>query len=531
MPKDTITQSECSSRTGPDESKQRFSAQTWVSASIILVFVALASKGVGFVREILVAKYFGAGSQVDAFMVALSLPMLVGGGMGFALSTALVPMYRKVLGSGGMIRANRLAGTVVICGSVLSIVLMLPLYVMPLPFIELVAPSLTKSTAVLAEELTRWLSLYVLGLILTYILTAVYHAFHHFKIPAFSELAFNGMLILLLIALVLPLGIHALVFGYIFAVFLCIGIQVSFLLKRRLPGFGLYFQGADIKGLVSLALPILFFDCSLQFGTVIENYFASGLTEGSIAALNYAKRLYMAAIGLVAINVSRGVFPTLSTLSSGQKRDEARDLFVKLNKQLIILFIPLTVLFVLFRREILQILFMRGSFDSAALELTSAAFLFYAAGLLIAAVEPVFLRTCYAFSDAMTPLLSVVLSVLFAIPLNYFLRPVLGIGGIALAMNLAFLLRLSIQAISLRKKLGGLAIGEMMRTVVVSLGCALTALLPILILPNDHMVNLLISFLLFFILYFGVGLLLMNREIKTMWRLLSQTFATGSTKS
>jgi putative peptidoglycan lipid II flippase len=402
---------------------------------------------------------------------------------------------------------------------------------MPLRFIELVAPSLTKSTSALAGELTRWLSLYVLGLILTYILTALYHAFHHFKIPAFSELAFNGMLILLLVALVLPLGIQALAFGYIFAAFLCVGIQVSFLLKRRLPGFGLYFQGTDIKGLVALALPILFFDFSLQFGTVVENYFASGLTEGSIAALNYAKRLYMAIIGLVAISVSRGVFPTFSALYSEQKRDEARDLFVKLNKQLIILFIPITVLLVLFRREVIQIVFMRGSFDNAAMELTSAAFLFYAAGLVIAAVEPLFVRACYAFSDGLTPLISVVLSVLCAIPLNYFLTPLLGLGGIVLAMNLALLLRVSIQGISLRKKLGGLAIGEMMKTVVVSLVCALMALLPISMLPNDHMVNLLISFLLFFIFYFGVGLLLMTKEIKTMWRLLTQTFATGSTKS
>ena len=531
LPKDRIVKSEWSSVTAPDESKQSFSAQTWISASLILVFVALASKGVGFVREILVANYFGASSQIDAFMVALSLPMLIGGGIGFALSNALVPMYRKVLASGGMIRANRLAMTVVVCGCIASILLMLPLCVMPLRFIELVAPSLTKSTSALAGELTRWLSLYVLGLILTYILTAVYHAFHHFKIPASSELAFNGMMILFLIALVLPLGVYALVFGCIFGVFLCVGIQVSFLLKRRLPGFGLYFQGADIKALITLALPILFFDFSLQFGTVVENYFASGLTEGSIAALNYAKRLYMSIIGLVAISVSRGVFPTLSALSSEQKQDEAKDLFVKLNKQLIILFIPLTVLLVLFRKEVIQIVFMRGSFDNAASELTSAAFLFYAAGLLIAAVEPLFLRACYAFSDALTPLLSAILSVLCAIPLSYFLRPLLGLGGIALAMNLAFLLRLFIQGVSIRKKLGGLAIREMMKTVVVSLVCALMALLPITRLPKDHIVNLLISFLLFFILYIGVGLLLMTKEIKTVWRSLSQSFAAGSTKS
>src|SRR6266849_9239779 len=93
----TITQAEGQGEANAQPRNNGFSVQGWVSASFILLSVALASKGLGFVREVLVAKYFGVSGQVDAFMVAMSLPMMIGGGIGIAFSTALVPAYQKVL--------------------------------------------------------------------------------------------------------------------------------------------------------------------------------------------------------------------------------------------------------------------------------------------------------------------------------------------------------------------------------------------------------------------------------------------------
>jgi putative peptidoglycan lipid II flippase len=512
-----------------EEAKEQFSIQTWTSASFILVSVALASKGLGLLRDILMAKYFGASAEVDAFMVGLSLPMLIGGGIGFAFSTALVPTYRKVLANSGMIRANRLAGTVVMTGMSIMALLMIPLFITPLPLIELIVPSLSEPTTNLAAELTPWLSMYAIGLSGIFMIASVYHAFYHFKIPAFTDLAHNSIIILCLVAFALPFGIYALVYGYIFATFFCMFIQVFFIIKRRLHGFGWHFQFKGFKDFLHLAIPILVFDSLTQLSIVIENYFASGLTEGSIAALNYAKRLPVAITLLIAVSVARGVFPTLSEMYSKQKIKEAKLLLAKINMQLIILFVPLTALLIFFRKQLMSILFMRGAFDNTALELTSLAFLFYAAGLMIAAFEPVYLRACYAFSDTVMPLFSIVLSLILVIPLNYFLAPRLGLAGIALTMNFAYLIRVSILAYSLKKKLGKLDIRKMFRGVLVSLICALAALLPISILPNDQVVSLLISVLLFFIFYFGLGSLVMKNEIRTMWRLLSQSFENHST--
>lgn len=517
-----VAESESIKETIVEGEKKIFSTQSWVSASFILVSVALVSKGMGIVREILVAKYFGTSHDVDAFMVALSLPMLIAGASGFALSTALVPMYRKVAARGGPIRANQFAGTVVALSTVISLVCMLPLYLIPLPLVEIIAPSLPESTKILAAELMRWLSLFVLGMNLVYILTSLYHAFHHFKTPAFSDLAFNGVILLVLFGLSATFGIQALVLGHIVGMFLCAGIQIFFLLHRGLPGFVLNFRYADLKSLVSFSIPILFFEFMIQISGIVENYFASGLSEGSIAALNYAKRLSMSIIGLVAINVARGAFPTLSGLYSEGKRDAVRTLFINLSKQLIILFMPLTVFLLIFRREILTALFMRGAFDTAALDLTSEAFLFYTAGLLVAAIEPVFLRTCFALADGRTPFISAIISVLFGIPVYYVVTPIWGIGGIALTTNLVYLLRFAIQAIVLRSRLGGLAVRDVSKTLILSFICSVLALGFISMLDRDGLLSLLILGVSFFIIYFGVGWFVMSREVRVMYRLLRE---------
>jgi len=502
--------------------KQSLSVQSWTSASLLLIFIALVSRGSGFVRDILVAKYFGANQQVDAFMVALSLPMLILGGLGFALSTALVPIYRKTIVSSEAIQANKLAGSAVGLVSVMSISLALIILVIPHHFIDLIAPLLPESTRMLAVEFTRWLVLYVVGLNLVYILTAIYHSCHHFKVPAFSDLLFNITIILVMIGVSLPLGIYSLIYGHIIGIFLCVGVQFYFLFRRDLPGFGVNLEKSNLKSLLVYAAPILLFDFSLQVAIVIENYFASGLTEGSIAALNYAKRLNISIVALIAVNLSKGVFPTLSQLYLENKRDQTRDLFIKINKQLIFTFIPLSVFLFVFRTEIIKALFMRGAFDQEALELTSTAFLFYAAGLVIAAIEPVFLRACYAFSDSRTPLLSSYLSIPFVILITYILTPVMGLSGIALSTNIGFLIRLLIQAFFLQKKLGGFVFGILLKVGMTSLILSLISLVPIPEFSTNSLLNLVFSAMVFFILYLVLTWYFMNCEIRPLWKMLKQ---------
>jgi putative peptidoglycan lipid II flippase len=502
-----------------------FSVQNWLSASIILVSVAVVSKGLGFLREILVAYYFGASAQVDAFMVALSLPMLLAGGIGIAFSTGLVPVYHKALQATGVQGGNAVVGSAVLSATAFSVLLLVPLIVMPLPFIHLVTPSLPQATAQLAAGLTRWLAIYLVGLNLVYILTAVYHAIHHFKIPAVADLAFNTVTILVLVGYGVTLGIQALILGNVLGIALCVVLLLAFLAKSNQVTLTLPLNVKESKALLLLVWPIVTIEVLTQLGGIAENYYASRLDEGSIAALSYAKRITSTIVALLALNLARGIFPTLSVMASEGKNQEAMALLTKVNKQLIIVVLPIAVCLMCYRHEILSLLYLRGAFDAAGLNITSEALIFYAAGLLVAVMEPLLITTSYAFSNTVTPLVTSLASLAVMIVLLELLTPMLGIGGIALSLSLACLVRVVALMLWVEKRMKGLDLGELVKIGATSLACALLAFGPIAFLAQTMQgvpLTLFILVILSFVLYLSIAHVVMNDEITAIRRRLSQ---------
>jgi putative peptidoglycan lipid II flippase len=492
------------------------SVQSWASASAILIGTTIVSKGLGLVREVLIAKYFGASGQVDAFMVAMSLPLLVGGGIGLALGTAFVPICQKILWKRDRQQQGELVGNVVILAAAYSFLFVLPLWVMPVPFIKLAAPSLPDTTMLLTAELTRWLCLYVWLMNLVYVLTAVYHALHHFRVPALCDLSFNVLTILILITFSMSWGIHALAFGSLLGSSLCVIALATLLVKGGPIAFRTDLRNEDTKKFLQLAIPVFAFELFSGMSVVIENHFASELGEGSVAAVTYAKQVSITLVTLLAASIARGAFPTLSTLYSEQRYGDVRVFLVRLNRQVIVVFTPLAFLFVIFCDEILEAVYVRGAFDATALETTSKAFLFYSIGVALAATEPILLRTSYALSDAMTPLGSTMAGIIIMIPLAYVLTPLLGIAGIALATNLALLLRVAIQAFVLQKKLGGNTIQELLVSLGMSHVCGLLAYFSIAAFQMNQSVHPVILAPAFIVLYFSLGWFLMREDLRPM---------------
>jgi putative peptidoglycan lipid II flippase len=274
----------------------------------------------------------------------------------------------------------------------------------------------------------RWLAIFLVGLNLVYLLTAVYHAIHHFKIPAVADLAFNIVTIAVLLGYAFTMGIHALVFGNLLGIALCIVLLLVFLAKSNQITGVMMLATKDSRTLLLLAWPIFLIEVLTQLGGVTENYYASHLDEGSIAALGYAKRITTTIVALLAFNLARGIFPTLSVMASEGRRRDAMALLTKVNKQLIIVVLPIAVCLICYRHEILRLLYFRGAFDVAGLNMTSEAFTFYAAGLLVAVMEPLLITTSYAFSNTVT-YSSRPWRAWRSIVLLEFLTPMLGIGG------------------------------------------------------------------------------------------------------
>ncbi len=502
-----------------------FSAQTWVSATFILIFTTLLSKGLGFVRDVLVARYFGASAQVDAFMVAVTLPTLVGG-IGFALSTAFIPAYRKALAQGGLVQCRQLAGGAVGVTLAVSGLFVVVIIAFAPSLVGLLAPGLASDTVVLAAKLARWLSPLVLGLNLFYMLGAIYNALEHFKIPAFTDLISNVLVLLSITLLSSVLGIQSLALGMIAGSLLVVTVMAVPIGLRRMLSLPATPWTADVQRLVILAAPVFMIEVLSQAVGLVENFYGAQLGSGNIAALGFAKRLTIITVALLAGNIARAVFPILSKLVLDQSLAGAKDLFVKLCRQYAIAFIPLSIAFMYFREDIVRVVFVRGAFDAEAATKTSAAFLYYSAGLPLVAVLSIFTRACYAFSDTLVPLAGVVLQLVVMAVLNHFITPVLGLIGIALSSSLALVPSLILMGASLTRRFGGIDPGPLLKTATLALLSSVVALVPLVALnwlvgpPPRGIRELAVEVVVFFAVYFGLGWFFIRQEIRTLWAML-----------
>ncbi|MBA5862246.1 MAG: hypothetical protein GDA65_06015 [Nitrospira sp. CR1.1] len=495
------------------------SVQSWASASLLLIAVAFLSKGLGFFRELLIAKYFGVSGEVDAFIVALTVALLAGSGIGVALSTMLIPVVHTLHAKEGEERAARFVGKIIVATLVISAFAMVPLIVAPESIIRMLAPSLSRRVVSLATSFVPWLALYALLLNLVFVLSAAFNTHGHFSIPAFSDLGFNVVAITILLMFASVLGVGALVAGSILGLAVCGGILFVLLWRHHLARFGRQQSEEAIWPFLYLCMPILLLEFSCQVLATVENYFASGLAEGSIAALNYARRVNIVLVALVALNVSRGVFPTFSALWREGKRQEAGEILTRISNTVIILFIPTAVCCVALRDQILALLYMRGAFDHHGLEMTEAVFIFYCGGLVAAVLEPVFIKACYAFRDTWTPLVSMALSAVLATIGSYLLIPVYGLIGIAFVVNLAVAFRAFIMAFVLSRALEYFDLRKLGACSAGALICAGLAYAASIGIPRDTPFGLLAWSLVFAVTYLLGGWFFLEGSIRPLvWR-------------
>jgi putative peptidoglycan lipid II flippase len=188
--------------------------------------------------------------------------------------------------------------------------------------------------------------------------------------------------------------------------------------------------------------------------------------------------------------------------------------------------LPIAVCLICYGQDILQLLYFRGAFDSTSLKMTSNAFTFYAAGLLVAVIEPVLIMASYAFSDTKVPLVTSLLGMGILMVLLQVLTPLLGLGGIALSVSLTCLVRVAALMLYLEQyRRGGQEFREVMKICLTSLACSIVAFAPISFLRNivpSSPGNLLFAVLISSGLYLAIAHMMMNEEAYLMRESLSK---------
>jgi putative peptidoglycan lipid II flippase len=177
---------------------------------------------------------------------------------------------------------------------------------------------------------------------------------------------------------------------------------------------------------------------------------ASLLPVGSVTIFNYANNLQGVPTGLIGIPFALAVFPVLSASVAKGDKDEFIKNLSSTMRQIIFLIIPISIVFMLVRAQIVRVVLGSGEFDWTATIQTADALALFSLSLFAQSLIPLFARAFYALSNTKTPFIIGVISELFSIIAALLLMRPLGVSGLALAVSIGAILNCLMLAVALR---------------------------------------------------------------------------------
>lgn len=441
---------------------------------ILLMVIAIFTKIFGFARDITLSYFYGASNVSDAYLLSLTIPLLIFGYIGAGISTGYIPMYGMVIKELGERAANRYTNNLinilmVVCTCFIICGLLFTDY-----FVKAFALGFEGDTLELAVNLTRisLLGIYFTGLVCVF--NGLFQLKGNFILPALVGLPLN-FIIMISIWLSTRTNIMVLAEGSVIAIASQVLLLIPFLYQT---GYR-YKLVLDLKDkyiitMVKKAIPVIFGVSVNQINVLVDRTIASLIATGGISALSYAGNLNLFIQGLFVLPFVTVMYPSISRMAS---EDNIAGLKKKISEVIgyITLFVmPATVGAMIFAEPIIKLFYGRGAFDSQAISMSADALFFSAIGMLGIGIRDVLSRTFYSMHNTKTPMVNAAIALLMNISLNIVLSKYLGLGGLALATSISAIFCSVLLGISLRKKIGCFGIKNLILTFIKILCASVT---------------------------------------------------------
>ena len=428
--------------------------QSISEAALIITIITFLSKIVGYAREVLVAYYFGATAQTDAFLIAFLVPSMVLGLIAGGLQVVIIPVYTEKKKKDPAI-ARLFVNQIFFITGVSLFALSIVMYLFPTFFIKIVAYGFKGNRLTLATYFMRYLIIFGFFNIFIGFFTGIYQTEKQFLYPAVVGLIGNCLVPVSLVLLTPMIGINSWTVGEI--AFSTFAFLALFIVLRTRKGFFKAFalkhiDWKEMRYFGALLFPIILTSSLATINRIVDRTVASSLAFGSIAILNFAQKIYLIPIGLLATSLNVSVYPTFSSFATEKNHKGYATVFQQSIIFTMFIMLPISAAFIALSQPIVKILFQHGAFTQSATTVTAFAVSMYSIGLFVLAANDLLRRAFFSFKDTKTPLYLSAIIVAINIAGNLILSRFFGVGGIALATTIAATFGFFLYIYALRKK-------------------------------------------------------------------------------
>jgi len=382
-------------------------SQSVVSAAFVITMAGLASRVLGLLRDRFLASSFGAGDTLDVYYAAFRVPDLIYNLLILgALSAAFIPVFTGLVSREKEDEAWKLANGVLNL-AIFFIIIISIIFAIFAPFImRIITPGFSAEKIQSAVFFTRIMFLSPLFLGISGIFGGILTSFKRFLIYSLAPLLYNLGIIIGIFVFVPFFGPIGLAWGVVFGAFLHMliqypaakhaGFKYSFILFKSL-------KNHDVRKVLKLMVPRTLGIAVNQLNLFVITIFASTLVAGSLSVFNFAQNLQSVPLGLFGISFAIAVFPTLAHHAAKDEHKEFIKIFSQTFRQILFFVIPLSIMILVLRAQIVRVVLGSGKFDWEDTILTFQCLGIFTISLFAQSTVPLLARSFYALHDTKTP--------------------------------------------------------------------------------------------------------------------------------
>jgi putative peptidoglycan lipid II flippase len=380
-------------------------ARSLLKSTSVVSGLTLVSRVLGLVREITLARAFGAGPLLDAFFIALMLPNL--GRRIFAegaFSQAFVPVFTETRTQQSHEEVRDLTAVVMgTLGAILSVVTVIGCLCAPL-LVWAFAPGFRADAAqaALGADLLRWTFPYLMFISLTSMAGSILNSYGQFAVPAAAPVILNVCIIAS--AWISADSVMVLAYAVFVAGVLQLLSQLPSLMKLRLlprPRFAP--RDPRVARIAKLMLPVVIGSSVAQVSLLLNTSLATLIADGAVSWLNFGSRLMEFPTGIFAIAVGTVILPSLSSRHTERSPEQFSDTLDWGLRTMLLLGLPSAVGLIVLGGPLTAAIFGHGHFSDHDIKMTTWTVWAYGFGFMGFALVKVLVPGFYARQETKLP--------------------------------------------------------------------------------------------------------------------------------
>lgn len=404
-------------------------------SALAITGITLLCKAIGFLKNILLAKYWGTGAIVDAYVMVFAVGNIVFGWIG-GFTGNFTPEYKRLMITTNKKSADEFADNLKNWLIIITLIFVILFEVFAKQIVHIVAPGYSGEVYQLTVYFWKIYSVSFFALVLYRLYKEYVNCNEKYIQAIIPDLLMSAVTIIAIVISAYTKK-EVLIWGYVVAIVLEAFIERGF-------AYGLGFRGRlilkfddSIKSILLAVLPMFLSDTLVEINSFVDKIFASNLDVGTMAILEYANTIKNIAYETGVIAVVTIIYPKMSELWAKKENDLFINSIIKNIRFMSFIFIPITFGLIAIGKYLVAFIYQRGAFTENSTVLTTKVLIMYSVGLLAMVIRLILNKVFCAMQQTKFVLFTSCINVIVNITCNCFFVKCWGMLGLAFSTSIA----------------------------------------------------------------------------------------------